>query len=123
MNDKKPQRFSQYILPKLEDVLFITVLGMCFLFGTRMLSIDSDVGRHISIGNYILETKYIPTQDILSHTKLSESRPPCENTHNRAYAELALIPLCGTFPNLILPLRDCCKNSFLFIKFDLRNIL
>ena len=64
MNEKSPTKFFQYLLPKLEDVLFIAILVMCFLLGTRMLSIDSDVGRHITIGNYILETKHIPTQDI-----------------------------------------------------------
>lgn len=78
MNKKEFQVFFQYLLPKLEDVLFITVLSMCFFLGARMLSIDSDVGRHITIGNYILETKDIPNKDILSHTKLGESRPPYE---------------------------------------------
>jgi len=68
----------RYLLPKLEDILFIAILIACLLLGTRMLSIDSDLGRHLALGEYILETKSIPTQDILSYTKLGESRPPYE---------------------------------------------
>ncbi len=43
-----------------------------------MLGIDSDLGRHLVIGGYILDQHEIPTTDILSHTKHGESRPPYE---------------------------------------------
>ncbi len=43
-----------------------------------MLSIDSDLGRHLALGNYILEHRAIPTNDLFSHTLTGESRPPYE---------------------------------------------
>lgn len=43
-----------------------------------MLSIDSDLGRHLTLGNYILEYRVIPTNDLFSHTLTGESRPPYE---------------------------------------------
>lgn len=78
MQSKELRPLFSYMLPKLEEILFITVLIACLLLGSRMLSIDSDLGRHLTLGNYILETTSIPTKDILSHTKPSESRPPYE---------------------------------------------
>ncbi|MCC6567827.1 MAG: hypothetical protein IT315_01170, partial [Anaerolineales bacterium] len=43
-----------------------------------MLSIDSDLGRHLALGSYILEHHAIPTNDLFSHTLTGESRPPYE---------------------------------------------
>lgn len=78
MQSKSPNHFLNSVLPKLEDILFISILIVCLLLGPKMLSIDSDLGRHLALGNYILETQNIPTKDILSHTKFGESRPPYE---------------------------------------------
>lgn len=43
-----------------------------------MLGIDSDLGRHLTMGNYILDERIIPTRDLFSHTKAGLSRPPYE---------------------------------------------
>ncbi|MBV6400662.1 MAG: hypothetical protein CNIPEHKO_00956 [Anaerolineales bacterium] len=43
-----------------------------------MLSIDSDLGRHLILGKHILEQRVIPTHDLFSHTLTGESRPPYE---------------------------------------------
>jgi len=43
-----------------------------------MLGIDSDLGRHLALGNYILDERIIPTRDMLSHTQAGFSRPPYE---------------------------------------------
>jgi len=43
-----------------------------------MLSIDSDLGRHLTLGDYILENRTVPTHDLFSHTLAGESRPPYE---------------------------------------------
>ncbi len=37
-----------------------------------MLNSDGDLGRHITVGNYILDTGAIPTQDVFSHTRYGE---------------------------------------------------
>jgi len=43
-----------------------------------MLSIDSDLGRHLTLGNYILDERIIPTTDLFSYTRAGASRPPYE---------------------------------------------
>src|SRR5690606_33950008 len=66
------------ILPSLSDVLFVSLLFAVYLLGGRMLNIDSDLGRHLAIGDFILDTGSIPTKDILSHTREGNHRPPYE---------------------------------------------
>jgi len=48
------------------------------LVGQRMLNIDSDLGRHLVLGTYIIDTGRIPARDILSSTMPGEPRPPYE---------------------------------------------
>ncbi len=68
----------RYTLPRLRDFLFAVIFLGGLLSGTRMLNTDSDFGRHLVLGNYILDSHQIPTRDILSETKAGESRPPYE---------------------------------------------
>jgi hypothetical protein len=65
-------------LPRLGDLLFICILTGCLLIGSRMLNIDSDLGRHLVLGSHILETQSVPVRDILSFTMSGEPRPPYE---------------------------------------------
>ncbi len=66
------------LLPRLQDILFIATLGGAFLLGARMLGIDSDLGRHLTLGRYIRNTGEVPTKDLFSHTLLGTARPPYE---------------------------------------------
>lgn len=43
-----------------------------------MMNLDGDLGRHLTIGNHILETGSIPREDIFSHTKKGEALTPHE---------------------------------------------
>lgn len=43
-----------------------------------MLNTDSDLGRHLTLGQIILDTHQIPTRDLLSFTKAGQPRPPYE---------------------------------------------
>ncbi|HSM71292.1 MAG TPA: hypothetical protein VK851_07095 [Anaerolineales bacterium] len=43
-----------------------------------MLNTDGDIGRHITIGNYIIENREIPLYDIFSHTMTGEPIVPHE---------------------------------------------
>lgn len=67
-----------YILPNMQVVywlaLFISALGM----GPRMMNMDGDLGRHITIGRHILSSRSIPTVDLFSHTMLGEPLTPHE---------------------------------------------
>lgn len=69
---------QKFLLPRLRDILFIAIFLGALLLGPRMLSLDSDLGRHLTLGGYILETRTIPTTDILSFTRDGEPRPPYE---------------------------------------------
>jgi hypothetical protein len=65
-----PQKASPitFILPKLDAALFCILFLSVLLLGPRMLNIDGDLGRHITIGNYILQNLKIPVRDLFSHT-------------------------------------------------------
>ncbi|MEJ2305627.1 MAG: hypothetical protein P8Y14_29245, partial [Anaerolineales bacterium] len=70
--------FASYLLPKLQDILFLAIfLGVVGL-GPRLLNIDGDLGRHLTIGQYILENRVIPTRDIFSHTMTGAPLTPHE---------------------------------------------
>jgi hypothetical protein len=63
---------------RLHEFIFLAVFLGALFSGTTMLSIDSDLGRHLALGNYILDKGSIPVKDIFSHTLHGESRPPYE---------------------------------------------
>ncbi len=69
---------SRYVLPRLRDFIFIAIFAGALLTGQRMLNLDSDLGRHLTLGNYILDTHQIPTRDLLSFTRAGQPRPPYE---------------------------------------------
>lgn len=64
--------------PRLPDIIFASILLLALALGQQMLSLDSDLGRHLTLGNYMLDTRTIPTRDLLSHTRTGLSRPPYE---------------------------------------------
>ncbi len=68
----------RYLLPRLQDFFFVLMLAGTLFSGSRMLNADSDLGRHLTLGHYILATHEVPTHDVLSFTKSEESRPPYE---------------------------------------------
>lgn len=56
------------LLPSFEIILFVFVFWTSLRFMPRMLNGDGDLGRHLCVGEYILRTRSIPTQDVFSHT-------------------------------------------------------
>jgi hypothetical protein len=74
----KPSSLGNLVLPRIGDILFLAVFITALLMGQRMLNIDGDLGRHITIGNYILQSGRIPTRDIFSHTMVNEPLVPHE---------------------------------------------
>ena len=69
---------SHYFTPRLRDVVFVIIFIGALALGPRMLNTDSDLGKHLTLGQFILDTRQIPTRDILSFTRASQSRPPYE---------------------------------------------
>ncbi len=69
---------STTLFPNLRDIFFLAVfLGVLFL-NQRMFSLDSDIGRHLTIGKIILDSHRIPNHDLLSHTRYGDVRPAYE---------------------------------------------
>ncbi|MBT3320975.1 MAG: hypothetical protein HN392_01690 [Anaerolineae bacterium] len=69
---------TKYLLPRLRDILFISIFLAVLFFGPRIFNLDGDLGRHITVGNVIIENLSIPTQDIFSHTMNGEPLTPHE---------------------------------------------
>src|SRR5512142_1234179 len=76
----------RFFLPSLGDCLFISVFVGALLLGSRMLNQDGDLGRHLTLGTYILDSHTIPVRDILSFTETGRPRPPYEWLSQVAYA-------------------------------------
>ena len=57
---------------------FISVLAGCIMLGPRLLNMDGDLGRHLTVGRYILDSGKIPTLDIFSHTMAGKPFTPHE---------------------------------------------
>lgn len=66
------------MLPNLADVIFIAVFAGVIVLGPRLMNMDGDLGRHLTIGGYILDSAAIPTSDIFSHTMSEEHLTPHE---------------------------------------------
>jgi hypothetical protein len=67
-----------YLFPRIQDAIFIAILLALSVQGAGLLSGDGDLGRHITIGNYILDNWEIPTRDIFSHTMTGKQLVPHE---------------------------------------------
>lgn len=78
MQNHKSAGLIAYFLPRLQDIFFISILIAGALYGPRLFNLDGDLGRHITIGNYILTNKTIPTHDLFSYTMHGEKLVPHE---------------------------------------------
>ncbi len=59
---------AAYLIPRIQDVVFAGIFISIIALGPRVFNLDGDLGRHITIGKYILGNISIPTADIFSHT-------------------------------------------------------
>jgi len=75
-----------FILPRLRDLIFIGVLYAMLLGGPKLFTNDGDLGRHIVVGNYILDHKTIPMSDVFSHTLYGARLVPHEWLAEVAFA-------------------------------------
>lgn len=72
------QVISAFILPRLGEVFFAAIFAAAIGLGPQMMNVDGDLGRHITLGNYILDTGKVPTTDIFSFSKLGDPLTPHE---------------------------------------------
>lgn len=71
-------KILRYLLPSMGSVLFFLVLFGAVSKGPRMLNIDGDLGRHLTVGGYILDTHSIPLKDVFSHSMAGIELTPHE---------------------------------------------
>jgi hypothetical protein len=76
--DKQQAKILSLLLPRIQDALFIFLFLGVMILGPRLLNVDGDLGRHLTVGRYILANRLIPTMDIFSHTMLGEPLTPHE---------------------------------------------
>ncbi len=65
-----------FFLPRLRDMLFIVIFVGALMLGPRM--INGDLGRHLTLGKYMVTTLNIPVRDLFSFTRPNQPRPPYE---------------------------------------------
>jgi hypothetical protein len=66
------------LLPKLQDIFFISIFIAVLLLGQRMLNLDGDLPRHLLTGKLILETRAFPTAEPFIYPYLGQPYVPHE---------------------------------------------
>ena len=56
-------------MPRLRDILFLSIFFAVLLLGPRMLNTDGDLPHHLVVGKYILQGNLPPFNDIFSFTR------------------------------------------------------
>lgn len=74
------------LLPAPEIFLLMLVFWLALSFMPDALNSDGDLGRHITVGNYMLDARAIPTRDVFSHTRFDAPFVPHEWLSEIAYA-------------------------------------
>jgi len=77
MNDRKSPLLG-YLLPNFSDLVWIVAFIGVLARGRKMMNLDGDLGRHLTIGKYILENGVVPRFDLFSHTMLGAPVTPHE---------------------------------------------
>ncbi len=59
------------LLPRIQDIFFISLFFAVLVLGNRMLNLDGDLPRHLLMGKYILQTGEVPTTEQFIHPYLN----------------------------------------------------
>ncbi len=73
-----PPPLISFLVPGLGEIVFIAVFVAVLSMGPALFNMDGDLGRHITIGNDILDGGAIPKTDRFSHTLAGEPLTPHE---------------------------------------------
>ncbi len=77
-NHNKSPVIAAVLIPRIGEVLFIAIFIALIGLGPKLMNVDGDLGRHITLGDYIISSRSIPTKDVFSHTKLGDPLTPHE---------------------------------------------
>jgi hypothetical protein len=72
------QKLLTYLLPRMGEILLVAVFLSVIGLGPGLLNADGDLGRHLVLGNYILDNFHVPTRDLFSFTKFGDPLTPHE---------------------------------------------
>lgn len=99
---KQEPGFLLYLLPGMGDILWLGVFWGAIGLGSKLLNVDGDLGRHLTIGQYILGTGTVPVRDLFSHTMLGQPLTPHEWLSQALFASVyrwlgldSVVLLCG----------------------------
>jgi hypothetical protein len=110
---KAMNRFAAFSVPSIRDTIFVVVLVGTLLIGPRML--NGDLGRHLTLGKYMVSTLSIPAHDLFSFTRLGQPRPPYEWLAQVAF--YLVYPLLG-LDGVVLLTAFILALTFLFVYTD-----
>src|SRR3954447_6343763 len=65
-------RVARFFIPSISDFLFLFLAAWLFAAGPIVLLNDGDTGWHIRTGEYILNTRTIPSTDLFSFSKAGQ---------------------------------------------------
>jgi hypothetical protein len=109
------------LLPRIQDIFFISIFIAVLLLGQRMLNLDGDLPRHLLTGKYILETRSFPTTEPFIHPYFKQPYVPHEWLTDvifyiiHTYAGLAGIVALAALINKAKPsnsnIYDCSLGS------------
>lgn len=68
----------RFLMPNIQVVFWAALFFGILNMGPRLMNMDGDIGRHLTIGQWILSTRSIPTSDVFSHTMAGEPLTPHE---------------------------------------------
>ena len=71
-------RIVVYTFPTFENILWMAAFFGVLILGRGMMNGDGDLGRHLTVGRYILDSRIIPLNDLFSHTMLGMPLTPHE---------------------------------------------
>ena len=77
-SEPRTASLKDYLLPRIGELLFLTFFVAVIALGPRLMNQDGDLGRHLTLGDHILDSGSIPTRDIFSFTKLGDPLTPHE---------------------------------------------
>lgn len=78
MNDKPTPKLLAFLLPTFSNMLWIAAFFGALFSGQNMMNADGDLGRHLTIGGFILDHRTIPLRDMFSHTMTGQPVTPHE---------------------------------------------
>ena len=58
-----------FLVPRLRDILFLSIFAAGLFLGPRMLNADGDLPHHLAVGKFILQGHLPPIYDIFSYTR------------------------------------------------------